>query len=58
MLNGCTRMRGAECFAGDWILGGMAHIEFTRRNAAADCNEIGQTAVSRTGHLATIEMSW
>ncbi len=48
----------ADCVDGGWILGGMAHIEIARRNAAADCIEIGQMAVSRTGHLATMEMSW
>ena len=48
----------AECVAGDWILGGIAHIEFARQNAAADCNEIGQMAVSRTDHLATSVLPW
>ena len=52
------RMPVAKCVAGDWILGGMAHIEFARRNSAGNCSEIGQIAVRGMDHLATSVLPW
>ena len=51
-------MAAAERVAGDWILGGIAHIEFARRNSAVSNTEIRQMAVIRTNHLATSVLSW